>query len=145
MKPIAAVVGVAESDLGNAGKTTFQLHAQAILGALTDAGLELSDVDGLATTGVARFPVTQMAAYVGIRPHWTDGTLAGGASYEIFAARAARAIAAGLCEVVVVSSGSNQRSARSRRLGGATEPHMPDAQFEAPYGPLNPISLYAMA
>jgi len=145
MKPIAAIAGVAESDLGSTGKTTFQLHAQAILGALTDAGLELSDVDGLATTGVARFPVTQMAEYVGICPRWTDGTFAGGASYEIFAARAARAIAAGLCDVVVVSSGSNQRSARSRRLGGAVEPHMPDAQFEAPYGPLNPISLYAMA
>jgi acetyl-CoA acetyltransferase len=74
-----------------------------------------------------------------------DGTFAGGASYEVFAAHAARAIADGLCEVVVISSGSNQRSARSRRLGGRLEPYTPEAQFEAPYGALNPISLYAMA
>jgi acetyl-CoA acetyltransferase len=145
MKPLAAIAGVAESDLGITGKTTLQLHAQAILGALADAGLKLSDVDGLATTGVSRFPVTQMAEYLGIRPRWMNGTFAGGASYEIFAAHAAQAIAAGLCEVVVLSSGSNQRSARSRRLGGVAEPHTPEAQFEAPYGPLNPISLYAMA
>jgi acetyl-CoA acetyltransferase len=144
-EPIAAIAGVAESDLGVTTKTTLQLHTQAILGALRDAGLELADVDGIATTGISRFPVTQLAEYLGIQPRWMDGTFAGGASYEIFAGDAARAIQAGLCNVVVVSSGSNQRSARSRRLGGVSEPHTPAAQFEEPYAPLNPISLYAMA
>jgi acetyl-CoA acetyltransferase len=142
---IAAIAGVAESDLGITDKTSLQLHAQAILGALDDAGLKLRDVDGLATTGISRFPVTQLAEYLGIHPRWMDGTFAGGSSYEIFASHGARAISAGLCEVVVMSSGSNQRSARTRRLGGAVEPHLPEAQFEVPYGPLNPISLYAMA
>ena len=145
MEPIAAIAGVAESDLGVTDKATLQLHAQAILGALADAGLELREVDGLATTGISRFPVTQLAEYLGIHPRWMDGTFAGGASYEIFVAHAARAIASGLCNVVVISSGSNQRSARSRRLGGVAESHTPEAQFEVPYGPLNPISLYAMA
>ncbi|MGB0102009.1 MAG: thiolase, partial [Nocardioides sp.] len=40
---------------------------------------------------------------------------------------------------------SNQRSARSRSLGGAYEAHTPEAQFEQPYGPLYPASYYAMA
>jgi acetyl-CoA acetyltransferase len=144
-EPLAAIVGVAESDLGVTNKTTLQLHAQAILGALDDAGLELAEVDGVATTGISRFPVTTLAEYLGVQPRWMDGTFAGGASYEIFAGAAARAIQAGLCDVVIVSSGSNQRSARSRRLGGLSEPSMPVAQFEEPYAPLNPISLYAMA
>ena len=144
-EPLAAIAGVAESDLGVTHKTTLQLHTQAILSALEDAGLKLQDVDGIATTGISRFAVSQLAEYLGLQPRWMDGTFAGGASYEIFAGDAARAIQAGLCDVVVVSSGSNQRSARSRRLGGATEPAMPAAQFEDPYAPLNPISLYAMA
>lgn len=144
-EPLAAIVGVGESDLGVTGKTTLQLHTQAILNALDDAGMKLADVDGIATTGISRFPVTQLAEYLGLQPRWMDGTFAGGASYEIFASDAARALQAGLCDVVIVSSGSNQRSARARRLGGVSEPAMPPAQFEDPYAPLNPISLYAMA
>lgn len=140
-----AVVGVAESDLGITDQTILGLQAQAISRALADAGLSLSDVDGLATNGAARFSTAQVAEYVGLRPTWTDSTAAGGSSYEIFLGHAVDAINAGRCKVVVISYGSNQRSARSRSLAGVAEAHLPDQQFEAPYGPLYPISLYAMA
>jgi acetyl-CoA acetyltransferase len=143
--PVAAIAGVAESELGATGKTILELQAQAVSGALADAGLGLKDVDGLFTTGVSRFSATQVAEYLGIYPTWTDSTMAGGASYEIFVAHAAEAIRSGLCEVALVSYGNNQRSARSRKLGGVIDEHIPEAQFEMPYGPLNPISLYAMA
>jgi acetyl-CoA acetyltransferase len=46
---------------------------------------------------------------------------------------------------VVISFASNQRSAKSRSLGGVVEHHTPEAQFETPYGPLFPLSYYAMA
>lgn len=141
----AAIVGVAESDLGVTGKSILTLQAQAITRALTDAGLSLSDVDGLATSGVSRFSATQVADYLGIQPAWSDSTFAGGSAYEMYVARAAQAIAAGQASVVVVSFASNQRSAKSRRLGGIVESHTPEAQFETPYGPLYPISYYAMA
>jgi acetyl-CoA acetyltransferase len=140
-----AVVGVAESDLGITDQTILGLQAQAISRALADAGLSLSDVDGLATNGAARFSTAQVAEYVGLRPTWTDSTAAGGSSYEIFLGHAVDAINAGRCKVVLISYGSNQRSARSRSLAGVAEAHLPDQQFEAPYGPLYPISLYAMA
>lgn len=140
-----AIVGVAESDLGITGKTRFQLQAQAILGALADAGLSLTDVDGLATNGLSRFSVSAMAEYLGIYPKWTDSTFAGGASYEVFVGHAVEAIKSGQCDVAVISYGSDQRSARSRQLGGVREPGDPEAQFEAPYGPLNPVSMYALA
>ncbi len=43
---IAAIVGVAESDLGiTPGKTVLQLQAQAAKAALDDAGLSKADVD----------------------------------------------------------------------------------------------------
>jgi len=60
-------------------------------------------------------------------------------------ARGAQAITAGQAEVIVISFGSNQRSARSRALSGVVESHTPEAQFEQPYAPLHPISYYAMA
>jgi acetyl-CoA acetyltransferase len=140
-----AVAGVAESDLGVTGASILRLQTQAALAALDDAGLALSDVDGLCTNGLSRFSTTQLAEYLGISPAWTDSTFAGGASYEIFVARAAEAIRAGQCTTVLIAYGSDQRSARSRRLGGVDEPHTPAAWFEAPYGPLDPISFYAMA
>jgi len=141
----AAIAGVAESDLGVTNASILALQAQAITRALADAGLSVSDVDGLATSGVSRFSTTQVADYLGIQPAWSDSTFAGGSAYEMYVARAVQAIEARQASVVVVSFASNQRSAKSRRLGGILESHTPEAQFETPYGPLYPISYYAMA
>jgi acetyl-CoA acetyltransferase len=141
----AAIVGVAESDLGVTGRSILELQAQAILRALDDAGLALADVDGLATTGIQRFPAVQVAEYLGIDPRWTDTTFGGGSSFEIMTAHAIAAVESGLADVVVISYGSDQRSARSRRLGGVIDPNQPEAQTDAPYGVLNPVSFYAMA
>ncbi|GGM54795.1 thiolase [Micromonospora sonchi] len=140
-----AVVGVAESDLGVTDQPILGLQTQAITRALDDAGLALRDVDGLATTGISRFSATQLADWLGIQPKWTDSTFAGGSAYEMYVARAAQAIRAGQAETVLVSFASNQRSARSRSLGGVVEAHTPEAQFETPYAPLYPLSYYAMA
>ena len=140
-----AIVGVAESDLGVTRRSALELQAQAVTRALADAGLELADVDGLFTTGAPRFPAVQVAEYLGLRPRWTDTTFSGGSSFEILAAHAAVAIDAGLCDVALISYGSNQRSARSRKLGGVVDAEQPEAQFETPYAPLSPLSLYAMA
>lgn len=140
-----AIVGAAECDLGVTDKSILTLQSQAVTRALADAGLTLADVDGIATTGVSRFSATQLADYFGIVPTWTDSTFAGGSAYEMFVARAAQAIAAGQCSTVVISFASNQRSARSRKLGGVHEAWIPEAQFEEPYDMLYPLSYYAMA
>ncbi|MEU1644976.1 acetyl-CoA acetyltransferase [Micromonospora zamorensis] len=140
-----AIVGAAECDLGSTGKSTLTLQTQAVTRALADAGLTLADVDGLATTGVSRFSTTQLAEYLGQQPRWVDSTFVGGSAAEMMVARATQAIDAGQASTVVISFASNQRSARSRSLGGIVEEHTPEAQFEAPYGPLYPLSYYAMA
>ncbi|HEX9776366.1 MAG TPA: acetyl-CoA acetyltransferase [Actinomycetota bacterium] len=139
------IAGVAESALGITNRTILDLQAEAVAGALDDAGLALRDVDGLFTTAVSRFSVAQVAEYLGIVPTSSDGTMAGGSSYEMFVAHAAEAIRAGHCEVALISYANNQRSAKSRTFGGVIDEHTPEAQFEQPYAPLNPISLYAMA
>lgn len=140
-----ALVGAAECDLGVTGRGVLELQVQAITRALADAGLSLADVDGLATTTIGRFSTTELADQLGLRPTWVDATSVGGSSYESHVARAAQAISAGQASVVVVSFTSNQRSARSRSLGGVLEEHLPQAQFEAAYAPLYPASYYALA
>ncbi len=140
-----AIVGAAECDLGVTGRSILGLQAQAVTRALADAGIALSEVDGLATTGISRFSTTQLADYLGLQPTWSDSTFVGGCAFEVYLARAAQAIAAGQASTVVISFASNQRSARSRSLVGVVESHTPEAQFETPYGALYPISYYAMA
>ncbi|GHJ47973.1 thiolase [Catellatospora sp. TT07R-123] len=137
-----AVVGAAECDLGHTGRSAQHLLAQAVRRALDDAGLRLHDVDGLAATG--RSPAVQLADQLGLCPSWTDSTAAAGAVFETHVARAVQAIEAGLCQVAVIAYACDQRSARSRRLGGVYDPGTPEAQFEQPYQPLSPLSYYAM-
>ncbi|MDI1463081.1 thiolase [Catellatospora sp. KI3] len=137
-----AVVGAAECDLGHTGRSAQHLLAQAVRRALDDAGLRLCDVDGLATT--SRLPATQLADQLGLCPSWTDSADAGAAVFERYVARAVQAIEAGQCAVAVLAYASDQRSARSRRLGGGYDRGTPEAQFEQPYLPLWPLSYYAM-
>ena len=141
----AAVAGVGESELGVTGRSIYQLQTQAALAAVEDAGLKLSDVDGLATAGVERFSAVAMAEYWGMQPSWMCSTMEGGSSFELMVGAAVDAIHSGRCRTALISYGSNQRSAASRRLGGMVQPHTPADQYEAPYGVLSPISLYALA
>lgn len=140
-----AIVGAAECDLGVTEKSILTLQTQAVTRALADAGLTLADVDGIATNNISRFSATQLADYLGVVPTWTESTFAGGSAFEMYVARAVQAIEAGQASVVVISFASNQRSARSRKMGGVHEAWIPEAQFEEPYDMLYPLSYYAMA
>ena len=61
-----AIVGVAESDqIGRVeNKSSLQHHAEAAYNALEDAGLSISEVDGLLTAG---FSTLTLAEYLGIQ------------------------------------------------------------------------------
>ncbi len=68
MKPkTVAVVGAAETtEMGRIpDMSVIQLHADAALNALADAGLKPSDIDGVATAGASP---TELAYYLGITP-----------------------------------------------------------------------------
>ena len=61
-----AIVGVAESDeIGRVEKSNLQLHAEAAYNALEDAGLSMSDVNGLMTAGTSTI---NLGEYLGINP-----------------------------------------------------------------------------
>ena len=136
-----AIVGAAESDeIGvTPNKSAMQHHAEAGLNALADAGLSLSDVDGLFAAGVTTLAT---AEYMGIRPRYTDGTTVGGSSFVIHVAHAVAALNAGYCDVALVTHGQTGRSARVRDAVGLD---LAGPQFETPYGLIGPPINYAMA
>lgn len=138
-----AIVGAAESDLGKVapGMTPMDLAAQASVRALEDCGLALSDVDGLfCATAQARFGPMMLAEYLGIDPHYVDGTQIGGSSFVSHVGHAVAAINAGLCNVALVAYGSTQRSVSRAQASP------PDFNaYETPYRPMMPVSGYAMA
>ena len=141
----AAIVGVAESDIGRTpDKTVLQLQAQAARAALDDAGLQFADVDALFCAGNwAWSPNLLLAEYLGIQPRYTDTTNIGGSSFEVHIGHAVAGIEAGLFEVALIAYGSTQRSDRSRGRGSPflklTE------QYEEPFGLPNPVGSYALA
>ena len=138
-----AVVGVAESELGQvaAGTTPLDLMAQGVVRALADCGLRLSDVDGLfAASTQLRFSTMALAEYLGIVPRYQDSTQIGGSSFMSHMAHAMTAIDQGLCEVAVIAHGSTQRS-----LSRATASPREFNPYESPYRPMLPVSAYAMA
>jgi acetyl-CoA C-acetyltransferase len=145
-----AIVGVCESPRRTApGIHPFQIHAEVIAGALVDAGLEWSDVDGFATAatfpsdGGMQLSIAELSEYLGIRPRWFDSTDTGGAAFLTHAGHAALAIASGLCDVVVISYGSIGRSVPLPAPDYNTTNFGP-GQYEIPYGPTT-VSSYALA
>jgi acetyl-CoA acetyltransferase len=135
-----AVVGAAETTkLGVIpDMSQIQLHADAALNAMADCGLRPKDIDGVATAGET--PV-QIAHYLGITPTWVDGTAVGGCSFMIHVRHAAAAIEAGLAKTILVTHGESGRS----RVGAVPRPVPPSSlngQFEQPFGPMGPPSLF---
>lgn len=142
-----AVAGVALSDVGRVDdKSPYELIAQASRRALADAGLTPADVDGLASTGQGTLPPVDVGEYLGLRPRWIDSTAVGGAAWEVMAAHAADAIAAGHADVVLLTYGSTARADLRKGLRGANINWgaRGPLQWEAPYGHTL-VSKYAMA
>ncbi len=144
-RPQAAIVGVAESDLGyTPEKTVLQLQHQAASAALVDAGLRFGDVDALFCAGRwAWAPNLMLAEYLGISPKYTDSTNIGGSSFEAHLGHAVAGIETGLFEVALITYGSTQRSERSRGRGGS--PIKLTDQFEQVFGLPTPVGAYALA
>src|SRR5260370_39662432 len=112
-----AIAGVAESDLGEVtGKTILQMQAEAALAALADAGLQLRDVDGIATAGGEGIyaPGMLLAEYLGVQPRYTDSTNIGGASFFAHAGHASYAIRSSQCQHDPITHPRQQRSPRPR-------------------------------
>ncbi|MGW2862346.1 thiolase C-terminal domain-containing protein [Streptomyces sp. NPDC001205] len=142
-----AAVGIALSDTGRVDDATpYALHAQAARRALADSGLDHSVVDGFGSAGLGTLAPVEVAEYLGLRPTWVDSTAVGGATWEVMAAHAADAIAAGHANAALLVYGSTARAdiKAGRRTSNLSFGARGPLQFEAPYGHTL-ISKYAMA
>ncbi|MFH8794981.1 thiolase C-terminal domain-containing protein [Streptomyces sp. NPDC017941] len=142
-----AAVGVALSDCGRVEEATaYALHAQAARRALADSGLGREVIDGVASTGLGVLAPAEVAEYLGLSPRWVDSTSVGGATWEVMAAHAADAIAAGHANAVLLVYGSTARAdlRAGRRTANLSFGAGGPMQFEVPYGHTL-IAKYAMA
>ncbi|MEK7353237.1 MAG: acetyl-CoA acetyltransferase [Chloroflexota bacterium] len=148
----AAIVGVAESDIGSTpGKSPLELMAQATRRALDDAGLTKDDIDGLCTASFGSNGVLEVGEYLQIRPRFCDSTQFGGSSFEAHVGHAAAAIAAGLCETVLVVMGTTNVADRKLNMPrggggpGGGDPRGGSNFSGRLYGLGGPVNSYAMA
>jgi acetyl-CoA C-acetyltransferase len=138
----ACIVGAFEHPTRLASELSIaQLHAEVTAGVLADAGLSVKDVDGYFCAADAPGGVTSMTEYLGLRPRYVNSTELGGASYVAHVAHAAEAIAAGRCDVALVTLAGRPRAGGTMPVAYPTG--APEAAFELPYGP-NILNLYAM-
>lgn len=138
-----AIVGAAETEqLGRIpDRSAMQLHAEAGLRALADAGLSVRDVDGIAGPGGEA--AVEVAEYLGIVPEYLDGTHVGGSSFMLHVRHAAAAIRAGLCTTVLITHGESGRS-RVGMQPWAPAPQSMRGQFEVPYGTTSAPSVFPL-
>jgi acetyl-CoA acetyltransferase len=138
-----AIVGAAETtEIGILPHlSAIELYAESARNAIADCGIAIGDIDGIACAGYS--PVA-IGKHLGITPSYLDGTMVGGCSFMLHVRHAAAALAAGMCNAVLITHGESGRSRTGRPdygrhgAGGATLP----AQFEAPYGPAGPPTLF---
>jgi acetyl-CoA acetyltransferase len=125
------IVGVDESDeIGTLPhKSQLALHLEAMTNAVRDAGLKITDIDGIFTAG--QHSPALLGEALGITPRYVDGTSVGGCSFMILVEHAVAALHHHLCDVAVVSHGESGRSGvgvtrtRDTSISG---------QYEIPYG-----------
>lgn len=139
------IAGVAETPLGKVmDQSELSMVALAAREALDEAGLRFRDVDGLFVNYMGEEGSVQVGEYLGIKPRYADSSDMGGGSFEAFVHHAMLAVAAGRCEVALITYASRQRSRRNRNRAIAADPGTLAGQFEAPYGIHFPIGFYAL-
>ena len=122
-------------------KSVSQIQAEVARGALMDAGLSLSDVDGYFYTGQLNLGGTATSDYLGLTNlKCLDTTMTGGSSPMFQIGHAAAAIAVSKCSIALVTLAARPRSERASRAQGQN----PESAFEQVYG-TNTVSMYALA
>jgi len=152
MRGAAAVVGIGQTEFSkDSGRSELQLAAEASLAALEDAGLEVTDVDGMVTFTIDPTDDLDLMRVLGVEDlSYTVRLPHGGAGSGATLCAAALAVASGAAQTVLVYRALNARS--GRRFGRARNPgEMPATgtgwgftSWAAPYGALTPAAILSL-
>jgi acetyl-CoA acetyltransferase len=148
LKNKVAIVGVGESEIGKVPHMSgLGLNAQAAKRALDDAGLKVSDIDGVLTAYSFTEPYFMLGSvlceYLGVKPRFNASIITGGASPGVMLKHAAEAIAAGQAETILVCAGENRATGLGGDAAVAALVAVGHPYFEQPYGTSIP-GFYAM-
>jgi acetyl-CoA acetyltransferase len=144
----AAIVGIGCTEFSkNSGVSTFTLATRAIKAAMADAGLKVSDIDGLCTFGTNdSVSPNILAQALGIKSmnFYVDQWLGGSVSMSMVG-QAALAVSAGVADCVVIYRALNGRSEMRKNGTNASPDRQPwDVQFKMPTGYIVPAQEMAM-
>ena len=120
------------------GVSATALCAEAAVNAVADAGLTLKDIDGLITCNSMAEPhmyhAEMVAEYLQIFPRYCVSAGAGGGTTFSVIYQAACAIAAGMCDTVLISMADSLRTGLTREQAKVMQSSSGHPQFETPYG-----------
>ena len=142
-----AIAGSATAGIGDAGgQTDLEITSRAVHAAVADAGLAMTEIDGLMSASLASSMwVVKLAEYLDLRPSFSDSTQIGGASFVGHLLTAAAAIRAGLCRNIVIAYGATPRGGNSVSATSPARARLDPYPFEDPFQPFNPPTSYALA
>jgi len=144
-----AVVGVGFTEFSkNSGVSTAALAARAVQAAVRDAGLSMTDIDGMVSYSVGDSTEPRMLApMLGISDlKFTNHQAGGGVVSHAAVGVAMMAVATGVADYVVCYRALNSRS--EFRIGGkgrAPVDRNLEMQYRVPYGWFTPPQDFAMA
>ena len=133
LKGAAYIAGAWEHPTRKApDKSIALLHAECAKGALADAGLTKDDVDGYFCAGDAPGALgpLSMVDYMNLKCRHVDSTDVGGSSYQVAVGHALEAIAAGRCNVALITLSGRPRS-EGQATGTAPRPRQPQRAGDA--------------
>jgi len=142
----SAITGVGETQYSRgSGKSVWTLQLEASLKAIGDAGLTPKDIDGVIAYSLSPVVAEDFITNFGIADlRFSAITPMGGASCVAAIQAASAAVAAGICNHVLIPIGRNGYS--ESRIGSRVQ-QMPQfrvvGEFEMPAGAIAPAQLYA--
>jgi acetyl-CoA acetyltransferase len=144
----AAIVGIGCTEFSkDSGVSTFALATRAIRAAMADAGLDLSEIDGLCTFGTSdSVSPNLLAQALGIQSlnYYVDQYLGGSVSMSVIG-QATLAVSAGVADCVVCYRALNGRSELRKNGANSNPTRAPwDIQFKMPSGYMVPAQEMAM-
>ena len=141
------IVGVGETEYSRgSSRSTRAMAVESIRNAMSDAGLNSQDVDGLMSYHLGdSTPSTTVMYDLGIRPNFYMDVSGGGSSTEALIGLAMGAIEAGMCHTVAIyrsMNGYSQFRMSSKEAGAAT-PVNGSEVLKRPYSVFMPIQNFA--
>jgi acetyl-CoA acetyltransferase len=142
-RPVA-IIGAAELPRRRrSGLSAYELAAELYRSLLTQTGLAPSDIDGVAVTNALSetsnpFWSNMLVDALGLSPRWLQVTDLGGASAVANIARAAAAIMAGQCEIVLCLNADAASTRNVSDQGGYKR------EFAEPAGFFGPVSAFGL-